>query len=265
MQERKESSPASSGLHPIGQVTETPTSFESPSFRERSIKAAAALVEYVSAAAFVEGLAELCHEGPADQPRRSPIMKLGSISRGPAVAEGILIMAMKASELGIKTPCTLDWTKMTPAEGGRFCGDCKKVVRDLSSMTEAEARALVAKERYEGLCVQMLVDRDGNVFFAKDRLLPASLLGKAKRAAMAAAAIALPLASNACTAALGMGEDDDTQPKYERLMGGAPLPDDPPPPPDGDAQAGDAQADDASPEAAADGGTDAAPDVNIYK
>jgi hypothetical protein len=203
--------------------------------------------------------------------------KIGSILRGAAVAEGVLIMAMKANELGIKTPCTLDWTKMTPAEGGRFCGDCKKVVRDLSKMTEAEARALVAKERYEGLCVQALVDRDGNVFFGGDKLVSASLLSKAKRAAMAAAAIALPLATNACTVItepLGITEQEQEQTdnQYDRLMGGA-LPSDDwrtTPAPDAsaeDASNADAQNADASTEASteSDGGVDAAPDVIIYK
>lgn len=179
-------------------------------------------------------------------------------------------MAMKASELGIGTPCTLDWTKMTPAEGGRFCGDCKKVVRDLSKMTEVEARALVAKERYDGLCVQALVDRDGNVFFGGDKLVSASLLSKAKRAAMAAAAIALPLATNACTAItepLGITEEEDDRPKYERLMGGAMPSDDWYPAADAgsDGASADAQTDDASVDPTADGGTDAAPDVIIYK
>lgn len=184
-------------------------------------------------------------------------------------------MATKATEIGIQTPCHLDWTKMTPAEGGRFCGDCKKVVRDLSAMTESEARALVAKQRYEGLCVRMMVDRDGNVFFGGDKLVSASLLSKAKRAAMAAAAIALPLASNACSAItepLGISEqeqnadDDDLYP----MMGGA-LPSDDihsvSPDAGADAEDTDAQSADASSDAspAADGGVDASPDVIIYK
>src|SRR4051794_16858749 len=107
-------------------------------------------------------------------------------------------MAMNEREIGIKTPCTLDWRKMTPAEGGRFCGDCKKVVRDLSKMTEQEARALVAKERHADLCVRMLVDKSGNVFFGANVLVAPSLLSRAKRAAVAAAAVALPFASQGC-------------------------------------------------------------------
>lgn len=175
-----------------------------------------------------------------------------------------LLMATKATEIGIQTPCHLDWTKMTPAEGGRFCGDCKKVVRDLSMMTEREARALVAKDRYEGLCVRMLVDRDGNVFFGGDKLVSASLLSKAKRAAMAAAAIALPLASNACTA---LSSPLEAETEYEPLMGGVSAPNDPPASSQDEDAGADAQNRDASSEASldTDGGADAAPDVIIYK
>ena len=46
---------------------------------------------------------------------------------------------MRKSDIAIPVPCTVDWQKMTPADKGRFCGDCKKVVRDLSKMSEAEA------------------------------------------------------------------------------------------------------------------------------
>ena len=188
-------------------------------------------------------------------------------------------MATKASTIDIQTPCHLDWTKMTPAQGGRFCGDCKKVVRDLSGMTESEARALVEKERYNGLCVRMLVDRDGNVFFGGDKLISASLLSKAKRAAISAAAIALPLATNACSTLgepLGFGDQEQTDdPELREYMGGMEAPRDPivpaeadagPDAENADAQNADAQSADAGPqEPSTDGGTDAAPDVIIYK
>lgn len=109
---------------------------------------------------------------------------------------------MNKGEVRFSNPCTLDWKKMTPAEGGRFCGDCKKVVRDLSKMSEDEARALLAKPRNEELCVRFVSDAHGRIIF-KDMqgvgLLPPSLLTRAKRAAAAAAAIAAPLATQACT------------------------------------------------------------------
>lgn len=104
---------------------------------------------------------------------------------------------MHAKDVRLASPCTLDWQKMTKVEGGRFCGDCKKVVRDLSSMREDEARALLAQPPSEGLCVRYLYDKHGRVFFAGDAksgLLPASLLSRAKRAA-AIASLAAPLAA----------------------------------------------------------------------
>ncbi len=184
-----------------------------------------------------------------------------------------VIMAMTPRDVRITSPCTLDWTKMTPAQGGRFCGDCKKVVRDLSKMTERQARELLAKERHQDLCVRMLVDRDGNVFFGGDTLVSASLLSKAKRAAAAAAAIALPFATQACTAItqpLGLtpSEQTDEPPDHQPLMGGVAADDQKQIPDDQDAAA------DASTEAAADGGeadadasadasADAAPDADV--
>jgi hypothetical protein len=133
----------------------------------------------------------------------------------------------------LKNPCSLDWQKMTPRDGGRFCGDCKKVVRDLSSLSEDEARALLRAPRNEELCVRYLYDRDGTIVF-KDRappLLPAALL---RRAARAATAAALPLALQACSsgglAPLSSTNDateDHTQhdtPNYDSAMGGA-MPD----------------------------------------
>lgn len=173
-----------------------------------------------------------------------------------------VIMAMTPRDVRITSPCTLDWTKMTPAQGGRFCGDCKKVVRDLSKMTERQARELLAKERNQDLCVRMLVDRDGNVFFGGDALVSASLLSKAKRAAAAAAAIAIPFATQACTAitqplGLTASEQTDEPPDHEPLMGGVAADDQKRIPDDEDASA------DAATEAAADGGeADASPDAS---
>lgn len=183
-----------------------------------------------------------------------------------------VIMAMTPRDVRITSPCTLDWTKMTPAQGGRFCGDCKKVVRDLSKMTERQARDLLAKERHQDLCVRMLVDRDGNVFFGGDALVSASLLSKAKRAAAAAAAIALPFATQACTAVtqpLGLTASEQTSddpPDHEPLMGGVAADDQKQIPDDQDAAADastEAAADGGEADAAADASADAAPDADV--
>jgi hypothetical protein len=155
---------------------------------------------------------------------------------------------MDRKEVRITSPCTLDWQKMTPAEGGRFCGDCKKVVRNLSSMTEREARALLKNAGNGELCVRFVYDEHGRVFFGKDApkkdaLLPASFLHRAKRAAAAAAVAALPFATQACELVaepLGITsqERENQPPEVGELMGGVALDDRPQPPPTDDGDAG---------------------------
>jgi hypothetical protein len=134
---------------------------------------------------------------------------------------------MEEKDLAVAAPCNVDWRKMTPADGGRFCGDCKKVVRDLSTMRERDARTLLKSAGNGELCVRYLYDKHGKIFFAGDReqLVPASLLQRAKRVAMSAAALAVPLSLAACSpdAANATGEDPDQhrQELYENM--GAPT------------------------------------------
>jgi hypothetical protein len=114
---------------------------------------------------------------------------------------------MRKNDVPIPLPCSVDWQKMTPADKGRFCGDCKKVVRDLSKMSEMEASALVQSAQAAAagdLCVRFLHDRHGKIFFEedlalRDGLLPRSFLVRARRTAVAAASLAMPLLSQACS------------------------------------------------------------------
>jgi hypothetical protein len=138
-------------------------------------------------------------------------------------------------DVDIEKPCPMDWKSMTPADKGRFCGECKKVVHDLSRGTEREARALLKENVNGDLCVRYVYDRHGKIFFAKDRpqdLVPASLLSRAKRAAAAAA---VPFALAACSldapqqlnASKHVAPDPDTSepaypPDMEVNQGGAP-------------------------------------------
>jgi hypothetical protein len=154
---------------------------------------------------------------------------------------------MDKQRIPIGAPCHLDWRKMTPADGGRFCGDCKKVVRDLSAMSKAEAEALIAERKNEELCVRYVYDRFGRVVFRKDDgLIPASLLLRGRRALLTVAALVTPAALQACNPFGGeiMG-DMAVDPTYQ---------------PEADAgQGGDAQ--DAAPDSAADAGPDAKSDA----
>ncbi|MEI9885803.1 MAG: hypothetical protein WDN08_04745 [Rhizomicrobium sp.] len=86
----------------------------------------------------------------------------------------------------------MDWATMNPRKTGRFCGDCKKVVQDLSSMREADAKQRVAAAP-EGLCIRYLHDEHGNIWFKDTPLLsPGSLL---KRGATLAAVALMPMLS----------------------------------------------------------------------
>lgn len=133
---------------------------------------------------------------------------------------------MQKSDLVIPVPCTVDWQKMTPADKGRFCGDCKKVVRDLSKMAEADARELVANAKSGELCVRFLYDRHGKVFFAgeKSALVPQSFLNRAKRTALAAASLAVPVMLQACAVnpfgSSSSSLEDQNDPSLTPSMGG---------------------------------------------
>lgn len=105
--------------------------------------------------------------------------------------------SMKKGEIRIATPCGEDWETMTPDRGGRLCATCDRVVHDLSSMSEARARRLMASK--QNLCVRYLFDEHKNIWFAgEEPPLAARLLNRAKRGAFVAAAIAAPLALQAC-------------------------------------------------------------------
>jgi hypothetical protein len=106
---------------------------------------------------------------------------------------------MNHAEIPIARPCTADWSRMTLADRGRFCGACRKVVRELAQMTERQARALLASPPTEGLCVRYVHDATGEILFRRDDVVPAARL--VRRAAMLALGAALPLASAACMGA----------------------------------------------------------------
>ncbi len=103
---------------------------------------------------------------------------------------------MNADDLPIASPCTVDWTTMKLADRGRFCGECRKVVRELAQMSEREARALLASPPTEGLCVRYVHDTSGEILFRRDDVVPLARLSR--KVAATVLAIALPLAAAAC-------------------------------------------------------------------
>jgi hypothetical protein len=107
---------------------------------------------------------------------------------------------MNRTELPIAAPCTQDWTTMTLAERGRFCGQCRKVVHELARLTEGEARALLASPSTDGLCVRYVHDATGEIVFRPD-VVPVSRLARVRRVAALAVAASLPLALAGCMGA----------------------------------------------------------------
>lgn len=83
--------------------------------------------------------------------------------------------------LRIVQPCHEDWDAMQPAGQGRFCEVCTHPVHDFASMTERQARQLLAARAGERLCVRVRVGADGHAVFR----------GEPPRVAATAAALAL--------------------------------------------------------------------------
>lgn len=95
-------------------------------------------------------------------------------------------------DLRIASPCDASWEKMRPltttdGERARFCGACDKNVYDLSSMTRADALALI--ERHEGRCCVRYYQRaDGTVLTEDCPVGVRALLKRAERRALLTAA-----------------------------------------------------------------------------
>ncbi|MBS1781276.1 MAG: carboxypeptidase regulatory-like domain-containing protein [Bacteroidetes bacterium] len=57
----------------------------------------------------------------------------------------------KPIQISIPNPCHEDWNKMTPAEQGRFCNSCQKVVTDFTSFTDAQLHSFFS-DRSKQVC-----------------------------------------------------------------------------------------------------------------
>lgn len=93
---------------------------------------------------------------------------------------------------------------MQRGDKSRFCGDCKKTVHDLASMSKAEASVLLAAPATEELCVRYLHDEMGHLVFVdtfRDRPIPLVALLR-KRASQAVAVAALGMSLTACMGAM---------------------------------------------------------------
>jgi hypothetical protein len=100
---------------------------------------------------------------------------------------------MNKQHVHVHTPCDVNWDTLSPRGTNRFCSACKKVVHDLSSLSEAEARALM-QDQPTGLCVRYLHDEYGIIQFRSAPLVAPSRLSRLRDAA----ALVAPLLVQAC-------------------------------------------------------------------
>lgn len=132
-------------------------------------------------------------------------------------------------ELGVKgldgisvaSPCNVSWDSMTGNGCVRFCGQCKKNVYDISSMTRVEAENLVRKTEGK-LCVTFYRRDDGTVLTDDCPVGVRAVRLLRKKLSLAASSIA---------AFLGLGTlagcpdrrpaGPDPQPQPQRTMGEA--------------------------------------------
>jgi hypothetical protein len=128
---------------------------------------------------------------------------------------------MNRDEARIAAPCGADWKGMQPRGRARLCAQCDKLVYDLSSLSERDARALLRRPANESLCIRYLHDTEGNIRFGEEpteRVIPASRLSGG-RVAMAAAATALAFGSMLVEACGGASPYDDA---YSRTSDAGP-------------------------------------------
>ena len=72
-------------------------------------------------------------------------------------------------DIRIASPCRADWNQMVGDERSRACGQCEKQVFNLSSMTRAEAEALIV-EKAGKLCARYYQRHDGTIILADCRI-----------------------------------------------------------------------------------------------
>ena len=59
---------------------------------------------------------------------------------------------MRKSTIGLSFQCPKKWQSMSPANGGRFCADCNKVVKEFSGVSVTKPQALILASNEEEIC-----------------------------------------------------------------------------------------------------------------
>ncbi len=59
----------------------------------------------------------------------------------------------------IASPCDADWQKMHPADQGKFCSSCEKIVVDFSKMSDAEIKNYFTAYKDQKTCGRFLTSQ----------------------------------------------------------------------------------------------------------
>jgi hypothetical protein len=138
-------------------------------------------------------------DGPMGSRRRVRERRGRRQNRGSPGAFEPRRMALDARDFHVTSPCPidLDETRMRGTGDAWHCGHCSKTVHVLSSMTETQARTLLAAHAGQDICVSYSMSRAGEIRFRPEPVVPISALSRRPRIA-AAAALGLSAAMAAC-------------------------------------------------------------------
>lgn len=121
----------------------------------------------------------------------------------------------------VPRPCHEDWDKLTPEQRGHHCTVCETKVWDLSSLTEAQAKAFLRARAGEDLCVSYHERPDGTVIHRPTPVVP---LQRLMRRLPAAAGLSLALAGCAPNGDATGGEPKAQTEPTASADGGTPAP-----------------------------------------
>ena len=126
----------------------------------------------------------------------------------------------------ITDPCERTWDELedcpetSSGSGARYCNSCDRSIRNVSTMTRAEADAMVASERSSGsqrICLFGVAKKDGTLLTADE--LPGRIAEWLRRQARAAAPMAASLS------VLVQPGSCQTEPLEQLRAGGVPISD----------------------------------------
>jgi len=125
-------------------------------------------------------------------------------------------MTILAQDLSLSRPCPVDLDdQFAKSQAKRqYCGHCRHSVHMLSAMTEREAERFLAASEDQDICISYKLNRDGDVMFRPEPIVPLARLRRVPNRLKRFAAVGVTAALAACTPH-GSPKDLDNQPEVE--------------------------------------------------